>query len=507
MFRCVILLVFLVCSVQAKHRNVLVIFADDGGFMQTAYNNTVCDTPSLDALAARSVVFNRGYTGVSSCSPSRSVILSGLPQHQNGMYGLQHSVHHFQSFSGVRSLPRILSNNGIFTGIVGKYHVAPREVYTFDYMKIGDVNQVGRNITYMKGFVREFLQQANQKDKPFFLYIAFHDPHRAGGNYGPFMNKWGDGQAGHGRIPDWNPIQYRPEDVIVPYFLPDTPATRGDIAAMYTSFNRMDQGIGLFMKELETSGHLDDTLVLWTSDNGIPFPGAKTNLYEPGMGEPMMISSPDHKEHWGKHTNGLASITDFVPTILDWFKVKYPKYTLNGEAVTLSGRSLLPLAAKPSETQAFPHVFSSHDLHEVTMAYPMRVMRNDRFRLIHNINNRAPFPLATDLYDNPTFLDILNRTRTGQATHWFKTLQQYYYRDEWELYDVTSDPKELKNLATDPDHHQVLTEMKSTLQDWLVATNDPWRCMPHYMLLGGHCYPMDNYFSEKDKPDHSLYYS
>ena len=54
------------------------------------------------------------------------------------------------------------------------------------------------------------------------------------------------------------------------------------------------------MKELENSGHLDDTLVLWTSDNGIPFPGAKTNLYEPGMGEPMMISSPDHKEHWGK---------------------------------------------------------------------------------------------------------------------------------------------------------------------------------------------------------------
>ncbi|GFN86815.1 N-sulphoglucosamine sulphohydrolase-like [Plakobranchus ocellatus] len=383
------------------------------------------------------------------------------------------------------------------SGIVGKYHVAPRDVYTFDYMKIGNPDQLGRNITYMKGFVKEFLQQANEKDKPFFLYIAFHDPHRAGGNYGPFMNKWGNGQPGHGHIPDWKPIEYDPAKVIVPYFLPDTPATRADIAAMYTSFNRMDQGIGLFLNELQTSGHLEDTLILWTSDNGIPFPNAKTNLYESGMGEPMIISSPEHKEHWGKHTDGLASITDFVPTILDWFQVKYPQYELNGERVSLTGRSLLPLVANPSQTEDYPHVFSSHDMHEVTMAYPMRVIRTDRYRLIHNINNRAPYPLATDLYNNPTFLDILNRTRHGQPTHWFKSLHQYYYREEWELFDLVQDPHELKNLATDQQHKQTFTSLKSVLDDWLLKTNDPWRCMPHGLLLGGQCLPMDNYYSSE----------
>ncbi|GFR64117.1 N-sulfoglucosamine sulfohydrolase [Elysia marginata] len=205
-----------------------------------------------------------------------------------------------------------------------------------------------------------------------------------------------------------------------------------------------------------------------------------------------------------QHTNGLASITDFVPTVLDWFNVKYPEYNMDGEQVTLTGRSLLPLAANPWDTKNYPYVFSSHDMHEVTMVYPMRVIRNDRFRLIHNINNRAPFPLATDLYENWTFLDILNRTRTGQPTHWFKTLAQYYYRDEWELYDLIADPKELKNLATDPSHKQVLAELQSTLRDWLFQTKDPWRCMPHDMLLGGQCYPMDNHFSDKEKQDHSL---
>ncbi|GFS20453.1 N-sulfoglucosamine sulfohydrolase [Elysia marginata] len=152
-------------TAPATKKNVLLIFADDAGFLQSAYNNSVCDTPNLDKLASRSVVINKGYTSVSSCSPSRSVLLTGLPQHQNGMYGLQHSVHHFQSFDEVRSLPVILRNNGVYTGIIGKYHVAPRSVYDFDYMKTGPINQVGRNITYMKELVKVFLLNAKQQDK------------------------------------------------------------------------------------------------------------------------------------------------------------------------------------------------------------------------------------------------------------------------------------------------------------------------------------------------------
>lgn len=84
-------------------------------------------------------------------------------------------------------------------------------------------------------------------------------------------------------IPDWKPLHYTPEEVAVPYFIQDTPAARKEIANQYTSISRLDQGVGLILKELRQAGFEDNTLVIFSSDNGIPFPGAKTNLYSPGM--------------------------------------------------------------------------------------------------------------------------------------------------------------------------------------------------------------------------------
>ncbi|KAI0212765.1 N-sulfoglucosamine sulfohydrolase [Lamellibrachia satsuma] len=140
--------------------------ADDAGFETEVYNNTVCKTPNLNALARRSVVFTTAFTSVSSCSPSRSAILTGLPQHQNGMYGLHHGVHHFNSFDKIRSLPQILQQQGIRTGIVGKKHVGPESVYPFEFAETEENNsilQVGRNITYMKELVHRFLQQNDSR--------------------------------------------------------------------------------------------------------------------------------------------------------------------------------------------------------------------------------------------------------------------------------------------------------------------------------------------------------
>ncbi|XP_005104298.1 N-sulphoglucosamine sulphohydrolase [Aplysia californica] len=484
-------------SVEGK-KNVLVFIGDDAGFLQSAYNNTVCQTPNLDKLAARSLTFTQGYTSVSSCSPSRSVLLSGIPQHQNGMYGLRHIPHHFVSFDDVRSLPLVLASHGIRTGLIGKKHVGPPEVYKFDYERSTDQyinDQIGRNITFMHGFVKEFLQAKD--DRPFFLYIGFYDSHRTRPQdietFGPFHNLWGTGKPGMGLIKDWTPQVYNPDDVIVPYFLPDNDVTRRDIAAMYTSFGRMDQGIGLFLSELEKAGYLDDTLIMFTADNGIAFPNAKTNLYEPGMGEPMMISTPQNKHSWGQFSDALASTMDFTPTILDWFGVPYPDYALNGLKVSLTGRSLLPLTSSHlGAEQDFSVVYSSHDFHEVTMPYPMRVLRQGQYRLIHNLNNRMPYPLASDLFYSPTYMEILNRTKAGIPTKWFKTLQQYYYRDEWELFDLTFDPEELHNLAYEPSHADVLSGMKKKLIEWQWQTNDPWVCMPHGVLILGQCYPMLN---------------
>lgn len=133
-----------------------------------AYRNRICQTPNLDALAKQSLIFNNAFASVSSCSPSRASILTGMPNHQNGMYGLHQGVHHFNSFNSIKSLPNILRKHKVRSGIVGKKHVGPSEVFKFDYERTEEkypINQVGRNITKIKLFTREFLQQINNESE------------------------------------------------------------------------------------------------------------------------------------------------------------------------------------------------------------------------------------------------------------------------------------------------------------------------------------------------------
>lgn len=142
---------------------ILYIFlADDGGFEMGTYLNHISQTPNLDALAKQSLIFNNAFTSVSSCSPSRASLLTGQPSHQNGMYGLHQGEHHFNSFDSVRSLPQMLREQNVRTGIIGKKHIGPMNVYKFDYERTEEdypINQVGRNITNIKLLVREFLAQ------------------------------------------------------------------------------------------------------------------------------------------------------------------------------------------------------------------------------------------------------------------------------------------------------------------------------------------------------------
>lgn len=126
--------------------------------------------------------------------------------------------------------------------------------------------------------------------------MGFHDPHRCGHTnpeFGAFCEKFGNGYPENGVIADWVPVYYQHDEINLPYFVPDTLAARQDVSAQYTAISRLDQGIGLVIQELKTAGVYDDTLVIYTSDNGVPFPSGRTNLYDAGMAIPMLVSSPD----------------------------------------------------------------------------------------------------------------------------------------------------------------------------------------------------------------------
>ncbi|XP_055699462.1 N-sulphoglucosamine sulphohydrolase [Phlebotomus papatasi] len=464
-------------------QNVLLLLADDGGFEMGAYRNRIVQTPNLDALAKESVIFNNAYTSVSSCSPSRAALLTGLPSHQNGMYGLHQDVHHFSSFNSILSLPNILSKKGnIRTGIIGKKHVGPSEVFKFDFERTEEqypINQVGRNITNIKNLVKEFLQ--SNDTRPFFLVVAFHDPHRCGHvtpEYGPFCERWGSGEEGMGLIPDWHPIYYVWDEIDLPFYVPDTEPARRDIAAQYTTISRLDQGVGLVLKELQNSGFDSNTLVVYTSDNGPPLPSGRTNFYDPGIAEPMFIRSPASDARRNEVTYTLTTLLDLVPTFLDWFGVEYPKKS----KTKLTGKSLLPILTSEPPIDQDAAIFASQSYHEVTMNYPMRAIRTRRYKLIHNLNYQSPFPIDQDFYVSPTFQDILNRTLTKTPLPWYKNLRKYYFRDEWELFDLKQDPGELRNLAGNKGMDKVKKELQERLQKWQQDTDDPWQCAPHAVL-------------------------
>lgn len=172
-----------------------------------------------------------------------------------------------------------------------------------------------------------------------------------------------------------------------------------------------------------------------------------------------------------------------TPTILDWFGIPLPKYEIfKGVPVVLTGKSLLHKTKSNFAYNDAEYVFGSHNLHETTMYYPMRVVRSSQYKLIHNLNYKMPFPIDQDFYISPTFQDLLNRTEEKCITHWYKNLTSYYYRPQWELYDILHDPQELVNVVSLVKYEKVRKLLQKALKKWQHDTADPWICSPSAVL-------------------------
>jgi N-sulfoglucosamine sulfohydrolase len=432
-------------AAQAPPRNVVVIIADDLFLDLGCYGNDAIRTPNIDGLAKNGIRFTRAYATVSSCSPSRASILTGLYTHQNGQYGLQHPPHSQQTHPWVQSLANLLRAGGYWTGLIGKFHVGPASVYNFHEVVTKGGN---RDVTLMARLARDFLRRGDKR--PFFLYYAFGDPHRAG-----------KGFANEKFTKDPAEVRYDPGKVKVPYHLPDTPEVRRELAEYYQSASRADRGVGLLLEVLRELGYADDTLIIFISDNGMPFPGAKTTLYNAGIHLPLIISAPGQPR--GHTNNTLVSYVDLVPTILDWTKVKGPNYKL-------PGRSLLPILAQEN-AKGCDGVFASHQFHEITMGYPMRALTTARYKYIVNLTPEKPYPFASDLWGSASWQGIRKR---GDKMMGQRSVAAYVHRPKEELYDLLRDPNELENLAANPAHAAALTDLRDRMRQWQRDTTDPW---------------------------------
>jgi N-sulfoglucosamine sulfohydrolase len=213
---CLIASMVLSASAIAAPRNVLLIIADDQGLDLGAYDNASVRTPGIDKLAASGTLFMLAFATVSSCSPSRAVIFTGLYSHSNGMYGLAHDTHNQHLLPWVRTLPQLLKASGYRTALVGKKHILPDSALPFD-AELAPERPGNRDVAFMAAQTREFM--AADPERPFLVVVGFSDPHRAPENFGN-TRAW----------PSVERVTYDPATITLPAHLPDKPEVRQDIA-------------------------------------------------------------------------------------------------------------------------------------------------------------------------------------------------------------------------------------------------------------------------------------
>ena len=427
-----------------EHKNVLFLIADDWSRLAACYGNTAVKTPRIDTFAQQGVVFDNAFCTSPSCAVSRACILTGQHSHTHGQYGHCHGLHGFSTHSHMSSTPRSLRQAGFATACIGKKHVEPQVVYPFEFEP--KVN--ARSPADLADAARTFLN--DNADRPFYLHVGFADPHRAG--------------HGFANDKEWRgvtEVPYKPEDVVVPNFLPDIPAVRADLADYYQAVSRFDHGVGQVLDILDESGRADETLVIITTDHAMPFPGAKASFYDSGHHCPFLLSAPNLEKR-GIHHNALINWTNIRPTVHDWCGVSLPE--------DLPERSLLPILADP-EAAGWDETYFSHCFHEVVDYNPYRVLRDRRYKFVRHIAHSVQTMLPTDLFRSVSWTAVREQKVDKMGE---RNTDRILVHQPEELYDIRTDPMESTNLIGDPALADVEAEMRDKLLVFRRATNDPW---------------------------------
>lgn len=407
----------------ASPPNIILFIADDMAWDDsTPYGRSRIQTPNLTRLAAEGMRFDAAFLTCSSCSPSRSSIITGRYPHSTGAMRLHEPLPGEQV-----TFVELLRKAGYYTAASGKWHLGPATKPKFD--------RVVEKQHQWPAVLAE-----RPKDKPFFFWFASTDPHR-------------DYQLGA------IPKPHTPEDVVVPPYLPDTPKVRADLALYYDEIGRLDTHVGEVLDALAEEKIEENTLVLFISDNGRPFPRDKTTIYDSGIRTPWIVRWPAGVKP-GTTCDRLVSSVDIAPTFLELAGA--------AKAESFQGVSFLPLLKDPQQSIR-PFVFAEHNWHDFDDH--ARAVRNDRFKYIETAYTDVPNTPPADAVRSPSFQEMRRLRDAGQLT----PAQMRCFelpRPPAELYDLTADPYELKNLAGDPNYADQQAELRSALAKWREETQD-----------------------------------
>ena len=330
--------------------NVLLITADDLGFeaMDFLDGKVPGVTPNLSKLAAEGLSFQHGFVNIAICCPSRSIIATGRYEHNSGLFGFNKLPKPIPTVFGT------FQKAGYLTGILGKVsHSTPDAAFKWDYSHDYQELGAGRSPTKYHGFAQEFFARCKSENKPFYFMVNSHDPHR------PFYDSNGRGKNGE-EVPS---RLFKPEEMVIPSYLPDLPKVREEYSHYFNSVRRLDDTVGRVLAALDASGLASRTLVVFITDNGSAFPFAKANTYLASNRTPMLMRWPGVTKPGSVDKTHFVSEVDFFATFMDATGLPIPS--------GLDGRSMVPLL-KGGEQDGRDYVFTQIDY---TIGGPPKPMR------------------------------------------------------------------------------------------------------------------------------------
>ena len=463
------------CKQDSSRPNILFAIWDDVSYPHvSASGSRMVSTPGFDRVASEGVLFRNAYAPAPGCSPTRAAFLTG-----RHIWMIEQAGTHASSFPrSYVSYQDLLEGGGYAIGYTGKPWGPGR------WQKSGRTrNPAGpafadRTLDPPYSGIRDWDYAGN--------FEAFYRQ-KADGQ--PF-SFWVGGSEAHRRFEkgSWKAAGKRLEDAEVPPFLPDVPEIRGDLLDYAVEIEWFDAQVAKILRFLESEGELDNTLVIFTADNGMAFPRAKANLYDYGIHMPLAI-------RWGggsaaRTVDDIVQFVDLTATILDFAAVSHP-----GGASALSGRSIRSILESSADGIVDPtrnRAFSGRERHSSSrwrnLTYPQRSMRTPRHLYIRNFKPSrwpagAPQKFASDgrlepmhmayhdIDASPTLSRLIEgREEDGISQHFEWAVGK---RPGEELFDLEADPGCIDNLAQKPEHGELLERLRGELDAYLKETGDP----------------------------------
>ena len=439
--------------------NILLAIADDWSWPHAgAYGDPTVKTPAFDRVARDGVLFTRAFAAAPSCTPSRAALLTGRAPHQLEEGGVLWG-----------SLPE---RHPVYTDLLeqaGYYVGHTRKGWGPGRFEPGGRtrNPAGQPFPDFQTFLR-----GRPAGRPFAFWFGSQDPHR------PY-------EEGSGAASGIDVASIR-----VPAFLPDTPEVRRDLADYFFEVQRFDRELGEMVERLQTLGELDNTLIVITADNGMPFPRAKANVYDAGARVPFAMRWPGRAKS-GFVSDAFISLSDLAPTFLEAAGLKPP--------TAMSARSILGLAASagaPGRDRIFLERERHAHVRSGNLSYPVRAVRTEDWLYIRNMRpDRWPAGDPTmvfsvgpygDIDGGPSKTLLLERRDNPSIAPFFALATAK--RPAEELYDLHADPAQLKNVAGDARHSAAKARLRKMLDEWMRTTGDPrattdddrWDRYPYY---------------------------